>query len=284
MRSAATPILLSLLFTGCVTRAPDADDGSDTSAASATDSNDPTAETGILGETSDSQPSTGEDSDPSETGAIDPPPACAGPGDPTVDAAFALDLSAWQLTEDTYAIDVQCFVDAVTTDAGVVSTALLCDVDDAPLPAVLQLAEAPDGGVAWAPGLPVRLVAQSEGLSDIDLPPTRVVQLRVAEDDALLAVGIEHTDLASPWYAPILIDTTAVCGPEEGSGDIHPLMLDFSLMGAPENLVTLFGGHRGALSIIEDESFAIDVQTADTNNCCHFQRWYQLLIRRVHTG
>lgn len=318
MRLSSTFIPILVLLSACVARLPSDEEGGSEATGATEPQQSTSAGTLIVGETDDESTTvaaatgltesesasdtvssqsasasdtvataSASDTEPEETGQVEPPPACFEPADPAVAAGFALDLSAWALANDEqYAVDVACAVDAVDVVGGQVATAMTCDVEGAPLAAVLTIDAAPEGPVAWAAGDAVRLKAESTDLSELAMPPDRVVQLRVAADDALLVAAIDFGgDLAAPWYAPIVVDTTAVCGPEDGAGEPNPLMLDFSLLDAPEQAVTLFQGHRAALGVADEEVvFAIDVAQANTNNCCHFLRDYEVLIRRVNAG
>jgi hypothetical protein len=311
MRLASIWVPIVVVLSACVVRLP-SEEGGGSGETGATDDVDPTsAGTVIVGETDDEATTTvaaatgatdeatttvaaatGETESVGETategtgGFEDPPAACAAPADPAVAAAFALDLSAWALENDEqFGVDVACVVDAVDVVDAEVVTAMTCEVEGVPLATGLTIDAAPEGEVAWAAGAAVRLEAFSVDLSDLGMPPDRVVELRAADDDALLVAAIDvGGDLAAPWYAPIVIDTTVVCAPEEAWGVPSPLMLDFSRIDAPEAGVTLFEGHRAALDVAGDASFMIDVRRANTNNCCHFLRDFEVLIRRIQVG
>jgi hypothetical protein len=87
----------------------------------------------------------------------------------------------------------------------------------------------------------------------------------------------------SEWVAPIIFERSYPCGPaDDFNGYERKYQLDLELKG---QTLSLIGGQRGTLAIDASQLFAIDVQRADTNVCCHFEggHWQHLLIRRVLT-
>jgi hypothetical protein len=290
--SAVIPALL--MMTGCVVRAPGDEAETGESGASETDPGEPTsAETGILGETGDTEPASSSGTTLAETGEVpelttgfeDVPAICGEGDDPGLVGDYALDVSAWGLPDDeSFEIDVLCTVDAVNVANGQVATVMTCDNAGVPAATTLTIDEAPEGSVAWAAGASVHLIASSEDWGEIGFDEPFVdVQLRTAGDEELLVVGLTGEHLPPPWIAPLVVDTTVVCAPEDTFGESpNRLMIDFGFTGEPG--VTIFGGHRGTLDIAEDQVFVIDVPEGGTNNCCHFLRWYEVLIRRVNTG
>ncbi|MDC0668647.1 hypothetical protein [Nannocystis radixulma] len=226
------------------------------------------------------------DGDSTDTTEGDLPAECE-QSDPAVSAAVEFVIEGWPvLTSDDFEFDVLCEVDGVATAAGTVSTDLTCDVDGSSLPAILRMPEAPEGSVAWATGESVRLIAHSS--NDVDYGGLeRHIQLRAADDDALLAAsvqrGADHIDPAS-IIAPLTFAFEYLCGPLSIEGDSGVISLRLTL-GIPNGATTsIFSRHRGQLPIDAAQAYAIDVEEASGNHCCHFSEDFHFLVRRVLTG
>jgi hypothetical protein len=176
-------------------------------------------------------------------------------------------------------VDVACEVDAVTVDAGQVTTAFACDIEGTPGAASLRFAVAPEGPVDWEAGLAVRL----EWLEELEFGDLRLVQLRAAADDGLLAVGVfggqEGPDVHEA-LAPLTYGHSAVC--EAPPGEVVAAQLDFE---APwGEALHLMQGQRGSLPIDAEHAFAVDVGRAEDNASAHFGLWQNVVLRRVRLG
>lgn len=180
---------------------------------------------------------------------------------------------------DSEKVDVPCEVGAVTVDAGQVTTVFKCDIDGTPGAASLRFAVAPEGPVDWDAGLAVRL----QSFLVLDFGDLRLVQVRAAEDDSLLAVavyaGLEGPDVHEA-FAPLTYGNTAVCGAPTSGG--VPVQLDFE---APwGEALHLMQGQRGALPIDAEHAFAIDVGRAEDGASAAFGLWQDVVLRRVRLG
>ncbi|WAS92457.1 hypothetical protein [Nannocystis punicea] len=203
------------------------------------------------------------------------PPAACEESDPAVSAEFEVEIDG---AASYHEIDLPCTVDEVVTEAGKAITRLTCDEGGTSRAVVLSLPAAPEGDVAWAAGDSVQLASRSE---DLDVTSEKELELRGA-DDALLVAGFwPIPTVNAKVIAPITIGLTMACGPEELQGTPRSFQLDFTLA---EQSLTLFSGHRGELVIDAAESFAIDVDTAIYNDCCHWTESFSMLIRRVKTA
>lgn len=180
---------------------------------------------------------------------------------------------------DSEKVDVPCEVGAVTVDAGRVTTSFSCDVDGTPGAASLRFAVAPEGPVAWDAGLAVRLQSFLVG----EFGDLRLVQVRAAADDALLAVavwgGLEGPDVHEA-FAPLTYGDTPVCGPPTTAA--VPVQLDFEApWGATLHLMQ---GQRGSLPIDAELAFAVEVGRAEDGATAHARVWQDVVLRRVRLG
>ncbi|WP_096326729.1 hypothetical protein [Nannocystis exedens] len=196
--------------------------------------------------------------------------------EPTDAAAFEYSFD-W--VADSEKVDVLCEVDAVTVDAGQVTTAFARDIDGAPGAASLRFAVAPEGPVDWEAGLAVRL----QSFEVLEFGELRLVQLRAAGDDGLLAVavwgGLEGLDVHEA-FAPLTYGDTPVCGAPTTAA--VPVQLDFE---APwGETLHLMQGQRGALPIDEEHALAIDVGRAEDGATAHARVWQDVVLRRVRLG
>ncbi len=251
--------------------------GPDTSTSTGTTDGPTTSGTGFLTTLGTTGPgdTEGETAGDTENTGGGPLPALCSEQQPGVSAAF-------ETTVDTFGDVVPCTVDAVSIEAGMVVTALTCDARGGVTTGTLRMAEASEGPPTWKAADEVTL--RSASLSDIGFDETwRHFVLRRAADDSLLAVGIDRDTIESAWLAPIVLERSYPCGPHDDPDPFsneHVYQLDFTL--ADETL-SLPAFHRGSLSIDEVDEFAIDVERAVTNICCHFEggHWQNVLVRRV---
>ena len=250
---------------------------------SETDTNDSSASgTGFL--TTQGTTNADTDGDPDTDGDTDPDTDTDGPALPLecteaqagVSAAFDFTGGWFQ----NFADAVPCMVDALGNEAGMVVTSMTCDTGDGMQSAVLKTAEAVEGPPAWGPGDAVMFNAES--VSDIGFDEVwRHFELRLVADGSLLAVGIDRDTVDSAWIAPIVMERSYPCGPAVEENRLErPYQLDFKLA---DEALSLTAHHRGALTIDATQRFAIDVEYAATNLCCHFEggHWQHVLIRRV---
>lgn len=207
-------------------------------------------------------------------------PAACVERDPGVSAAFGLALVDWpDATDAQHEIDVVCMVDAVEPGPTNV-TRLTCDVGEAKLAAVLSFA-APVLAEDYLAGEQVRLVSRAVDADEIGIGVLQHLVMRSAADDRLLVVGVRNDALAAEWFAPVAVDVSFPCGPERGfdAFDPVPLQIDFAIPEGPA--LGLISGQRGLLDGGEGFAFDIDVEYATTDNCCHYLRFHEVLLRRV---
>lgn len=228
---------------------------------------------------SSGEPSTGEPTSATESGL----PAECELSDPSVSSQVEVIVEGWPEPPPpgSYNFDVECTIDDVSVDAGIVSTALTCDVDGSMLPALVQMPEAPEGEVAWEAGKAVRLIAYDYFTDPGDRE--RLFQLRAAADDALLAAAMEspYGTWHSMVFAPLTFAYEYACGPMN-SDDRVPLRVD---LGIPNGAtVSVFAHQRGQLPIDASQTYAIDVEEATTSWSGHNSEYFQVFVRRVRTG
>jgi len=205
-------------------------------------------------------------------------PAACDDTDPKALARFEVEIDG---NASDHEVDLPCTVDAVATEEATSVTTLTCDQDGSPVAVVLRLPEAPEGPVSWAAGDGVQLASRFE---DLDVTAERHLELR-GDNDALLAAGFapHNGSLIAEIFAPLTVTAVAACGPvEEFDGELASYRLDFSLAG--QTPVSVFSGNRADLPIDGGESFAIDVEIATYNECCHASEGFVMLVRRVKTG
>ena len=229
------------------------------------------ADTDTEGGMTDGDPDTDTD-----TGG-EPLPAICSEKQPGVSAAF--EFSGWDALDDQA---IPCTVDALAIEALMVVTSMTCITGNGPQAVVLKTAEAVEGAPTWGPGDAVLYYAESN--SDIGFDEVwRRFSLRLAADDSLLAVGIDRDTMHAEWIAPIVMERSYPCGAAvDEDGFERPFQLDFELAGQTLSLTPY---HRGVLTFDAIHSYAIDVERAATNVCCHFEggHWQHVLIRRVAT-
>lgn len=262
------PALMLLLPGACFPVKPDdaSTDGSTETSDGSTETTDPSDSGGATEVTGGAAP----------TGGPDELPAACGESDPAVSAGYEVLVDG---QPGYYTLALPCVVDAVLTDASTSETLLTCDDSGTPVAVTVRLPVSPEGAVAWGAGDAVTLDAKRE---NFDVYESSHLELRGA-DAALLAAGYlpQLGALVPGRFAPISVEAVAACG---AIGGIDPLSyrLDFQLEAMPP--VSVFSGHRGVLVIDADERFAIDVQRALYNDCCHDDESFELLVRRVKPG
>ncbi|WAS96809.1 hypothetical protein [Nannocystis punicea] len=208
-------------------------------------------------------------------------PAECEQADPAADAGFELTFKDWDA--GSFAdFDVQCVVDAVTVAEAAVTTAMTCEVDGSSEPASLRFAVAPEGAVDWEAGLAVRLRIEKDG----DFADKRIVQLRAAADDAILAVavagGVDNNSGYPEAFLPLIYGYSRVC---EGAGDTDggtPAQIDLSDPGKAE--LHLISQHRGSLPIDGEHAYAVDAGEVVTGESAHYPVAQDVLLRRVRLG
>ena len=204
--------------------------------------------------------------------------AACSESDPAALATFEVLLNG-EAMEHSFVM--ACTVDAVTTKTGQSITSLACDDAGVPITVTLTLPAAPEGEVAWTVGEMLALHSRSE---NFEVYSEMEFQLRGLDDDKLWAAGLAPR--VGPFipqiFEPIAVEPVTACGPV-GAEDLgSSYQLDFELAGQPP--LSLFSGHRGALAIDAAESFAVDVESALYNDCCHATESFTVLVRRVKTG
>ncbi len=227
-------------------------------------------------ESSDTESSATESDTEGDTDIPEPPPAECGASDPLVSAAFSFE-GAWSNDDEKL---TPCTVDAVDVGPDAIVTSLECDDGDGPEAVTVSVAAAPEGSPAWKAGDEVHL--RTWELSEIGFNfEYALVELRLSADDSLLLLGLRGEIWKPEAALPIVLGASFPCGPEEdfAEGELTPFQLEFELPGATLGLIQ---GQRGALAIDAFQAFAIDVEEANTNNCCHYTRWHDFLIRRVN--
>lgn len=255
---------------GSETGAPDsatgetaADTGSDTGSDTGT-ATETATDTGI------------ETATATDTGEL---PAACGEQDPAASAALTLELTGWpEDTTEDLDIDVQCVIDAVDAAGASVATALTCDVGGEPLAALLTIAAAPEGEVAWVAGQAVHLVARNIDESELDLGFNNHVSMRLADDDSLLLAAVRSENLWPQIFAPLTVELALACGPAD---ELDPVPMQISFTAEEGAKLDLISAHRGELVVNEAVRFAIDAQEVSTGNCCHYIDWHEVLLRRV---
>ncbi|WAS96810.1 hypothetical protein [Nannocystis punicea] len=208
-------------------------------------------------------------------------PAECGQADPAADAGFELEFQDWDSLTG-FEADVQCAVDAVTVTAGAVTTAMTCEVEGASAPASLRFGVAPEGPVDWEAGQAVRLVVRR----NFDFATQRIVQLRAAADDAILAVAVTGgTDNNTGYpqaFLPLEYDYSSVCDPSNDTESGMPAQID--LRGSGEAELHLISHHRGSLPIDAGHAYAVDVGEVVTGESNQFPVSQEVLLRRVRLG
>ncbi|WP_434417716.1 hypothetical protein [Nannocystis pusilla] len=209
-------------------------------------------------------------------------PAECEQADPAANAAFELVFKDWDAGQFAD-FDVQCVVDAVSVADAAVTTAMTCEVDGASEPASLRFAVAPEGPVDWEAGLAVRLQIEK----DFDLASKRIVQLRAASDDAILAVvtsgGRDNNSGYPEAFLPLVYGYSLVCqGAGETGGDGTPAQIDLSDPGKAE--LHLISQHRGSLPIDAEHAYAVDAGAVVVGESSHYPVSQEVLLRRVRLG
>ncbi|MCY1008288.1 hypothetical protein OV079_22540 [Nannocystis pusilla] len=233
------------------------------------------------GETETEGPATAGESEGETAGES---PAECEQADPAANAAFKLVFKDWGDDNFTFFdFDVQCVVDSVTVADAAVTTAMTCEVDGASEPASLRFAVAPEGAVDWDAGLAVRLKIEQ----DFDFAAKRIVQLRVAADDAILAVatsgGVDNNSGYPEAFLPLVYGYSLVCqGAGETGEDGTPAQIDLSDPGKAE--LHLISQHRGSLPIDAEHAYAVDAGAVVVGESNHYPVSQEVLLRRVRLG
>lgn len=238
-----------------------------TTAPADTDSDSSTTE---FPETGPDTEAPGTESD-SDTDA-EVPPECLMP-DPAVDAAFTIDVSAW---DDEFFDDVPCTITAVAVAAGDVVTELECESDAMSLPTTFTIADAPEGPVTWAPGDAVRLTHASHFDIRTD---GHGLQMRPADDPEALLVSVVDHYLDEGIYGrfkPLTLDLERACPP--GPFEVREAVSTWTV---PEGTsVEIFSRHRDVLPGEPGWTYVIDVELADFDPN-HGEGSFKILVRRV---
>lgn len=265
------PVVLLLLPGACGPGDASTDGSTDTTGMSGglTETTDPSESGGATEVTGSTAP----------TGEPDELPAACGESDPAVSASFEVLVDG---QPGYYSLVLPCVVDVVVTDGSTSDTLLTCDDNGSPVAVTVRLPVSPEGAVAWGTGDAVTLDAKRE---NFDVYENSHLELRGADATLLAAGYLPNIGALVPGrFAPITVEAVAACGAIKGfmESDVTSYRLDFQLEGMPP--VSVFSGHRGVLVIDADERFAIDVQRARYNDCCHADESFELLVRRVKPG
>ncbi|WP_434417714.1 hypothetical protein [Nannocystis pusilla] len=177
--------------------------------------------------------------------------------------------------------NVQCAVDAVTVAGDSVTTAMTCEVDGGSAPASLRFAVAPEGPLDWEAGLAVRLQIDK----NFEEAAQRIVQLRAAADDAILAVavsgGMDNNSGYPQAFLPLSYGYSKVCEAADTEGGT-PAQIDLGGPGDAE--LHLVSHHRGSLPIDAEHAYAVDVGEVVVGDSNHYPVSQEVLLRRVRVG
>lgn len=231
-------------------------------------------------ETDGTEPGDSESDTPAETDGDTEqalPEECA-VQDGSVKAQFSLALGEWpDMSDDGHDIDVKCTIDTMTLGPDSIEHAFTCDDGGTPRPVTLRVPLAIGGSVVWKEGDMVRLEARAE--QDVDFSiDSHEVRMFAADETPLLVAGFGGSE-NGPNLAPLVYKEEYLCGPQSDEGDLVPLAVRFEL-GA--EAVAIFHGNRDILAIEgSTEVFAIDLEEATGNWCCHYGERYAVLAQRV---
>lgn len=261
-----------------------ASDSSTTSTAPTSGASD-SSTSGTTGETTSptsGTASTGQATTTAATTTAGEIPAECETFDPAVAADFELKNGDWPEDLQSFHPGVLCTVDSVTEQAGLVTTALGCDVDGSPLAATLEFSSAPEGPVVWTAGDSV-LLGYNFNPHPFPAGFIRQVQLHDADDDSVLmfAVDSEGDEGVGSNIAPLTFGIGLVCH-EEDEREYLPTLLRFGLPD-DKGTVDVIHRHRGALPIDASDHYIIDVADAQ-GNATHKGARLAFLLRRVHVG
>ncbi len=217
----------------------------------------------------------------SETGDADVlDPACAA-ADPDVDALFDVAVEGWE--KDGYGffdVDDDCLISSLEIAEGVWTTELDCDDADAEQKATLAMAASGDEFPDWAEGEEVHLQVSHNrnSFGGIDW-----FELRRAE--VLLAEGMIGGELDGALESVVArvggelsYDECDAPMPGSTTYDTGKLALHFELDETP---LVLISGHRGAFELGDGRALLIDVEQAESGQCCHGFHYFQVLKRRT---
>jgi hypothetical protein len=260
---------------------------SDTSAteASVTEASAPATEASVT-EASATEASATEASateasatDTGETDTGELPAGCE-EADPAVKFELEFAFAAWDPNEDAvHEVDTTCVVGESSLDAGVVTTALSCELDGVAQPASVRYsAAALDQD--YATGEQVTVKSKSYSGGEIDLGVEVRFTMRSMVDDRLLIAAMRGETVLPEWSAPLVVEALPTCGPD-GNDIVFPMEVRVTSPSGPS--VSVFHGRSGALDLGDGFAYAIDVEEATLGNCCHYALWHQLLLRRVKT-
>ena len=237
-------------------------------------------DTGDIGGSTGTAPTTGGDDTAGSDATGSMFPAECTEKDPDVSAAFALDLTGWPIDPENHNFTASCTIDEVTGEPGAVtvSTALTCELDGMQgLVAVLDIAAPAEGPVSWSAGVPVTLSVELEDDFHQGIPSHHVLMRRDDDDELLISATDSSIDATvHTRFAPVVVELVEVCGDE----DFDPLRVDFTVLDA---MVSIMSGHSDRLPISEDQVFVIDVEEATTSSY-HNVEGMKILLRRVDSS
>ena len=197
--------------------------------------------------------------------------------DPTVAAGFSFDVEGVPIKDLGLLVDSDCTIVGVTTEVGVVSTEMTCDIEGEMKSVVFGIAEAPEGPVVWEQGDSVHVFA----FYGEDLGVIYEVVMRAPGDDALLAYATdsENNEGVASGIKPLTVEVALVCDVYDAPA--QPARLDFKNPQGQE--LGLFSAHRGLLAIDDTQGHAIDVAYAEASGP-HLEQVQRMLVRHVITG
>ncbi len=218
-----------------------------------------------------------------ESGTVGPDtldPACEA-ADPDVDASFDVAVEGWETDGyGFYDIDDDCLISTLEVAEGVWTTELECGDEQTPRTATLSMAAAAGESPDWAEGDEVRLQANHNRneFGGVDW-----FELRRAE--VLLAEGMIGGELDGALESVVArvggelsYDECDAPMPGSTTYDTGKLALHFELDETP---LVLISGHRGAFELGDGRALWIDVERAESGQCCHGFHYFQVLKRRT---
>jgi len=220
----------------------------------------------------------GTDSETAGPSMLDP--ACE-TADPDVDASFDVAVEGWETDGyGFYDIDADCLISTLEIEEGVWTTGLDCGDEKAPRTASLSMAAGSGETPDWAEGDEVRLQANH---NRNEFGGMDWFELRRGE--VLLAEGVIGGELDGALEsvtarvgAALSYDECDAPMPGDIDADVGKLALHFE---RDSDSLVLISGHRGAFEVGDGRALAIDVEEAQSGQCCHGFHFFRVLKRRV---
>lgn len=208
----------------------------------------------------------------------------SGDGPPDVDACeampnalptqFALDMSEFPLPRDPpreeggdcvsfMSYEATCTVTAVEVGSGLVTTALDCMVDDAPVVTSLTVAAPVTGTPAWSAGEAVVLSMRAR-LQNAALTAGSAALHRVSDGSLLVGGGSGFG-----YVSPLTISEAEACAVVEPCTADAPAPLQ-AFIGEPGGeSVLLTGGQHSELPLADGTTMQIDAEWYHSDTSCH---------------